>query len=88
MDYLRIIGLTEQQLVIAEFVRKAGRHGVSAERLIDRMYNGCSNGGATTAKNVLAVQNRLIRNKLKKVGMNLVAERRGRSSAVYRLVRL
>ncbi len=86
-DPIRKIGLTDQQSVMVEALRRAGEHGLSTEMLIERMYRGTA-GGPVSAGNVISVQKKLMRRKLEKAGYQITIENRGRMPGVYRLVAL
>lgn len=85
---LKNIGLTPQQDIIVEALRRAGKNGMSTDMVIEKMYGDCAGGGAETATNVLSVQKRLMRDKLKAAGYQIQMESRGRAPGIYRLMPL
>lgn len=77
------VRLTPQQERIAIAVRRAGRHGILSDDLIDVLYSNDPNGGVDTARTVLHVQINRLNKTLKPVGKKISCLSRGAHPGEY-----
>lgn len=81
------VSLARGLKTIVEVVRKAGQHGISTDRLFNRIYGHDRDGGPLTGVKVLHVRISRINKTLRPQGWEIVGEHTG-NSKIYGSYRL
>lgn len=80
-----MVSLTPQQYRIVQRIKKAGKHGITTEMLIDHVYANDPDGGPVTAAQTLHVQVMLANRELRKIGFKVASTCKGRRDGEYRI---
>ena len=73
-EYEAILDLTSKQQKLFAILHKAGRAGIAAEGIMERLYGDDANGGPESA-NILTVMKFAMQHKLQKHGMKITCRR-------------